>query len=181
MRLGGAADDVRPGLPSCPSSALGGSVGRGCAERASLGLDDIPDRGGEIRATQALDCAQSRGRGHLDLRQEAVDHVDADEDEPAALQLRTYAGADFALAWSERGFPAAPPRTMLERTSSTAGTRLTAPSGSPSTRTIRLSPWATAGMNFWMTHGSRNVTENRSKNEPKLASRSSILNTAAPP
>src|SRR3954465_13648831 len=40
---------------------------------------------------------------------------------------------------------AAPPRTMLERRSSAAGTRLTAPANSPSTRMMLLSPFLTSG------------------------------------
>ena len=55
-----------------------------------------------------------------------------------------------------------PPRTMLERRSSGAGTRFTAPAYSPSTRRMRLSPRFTSGRNFWITHGSRNVTANMS-------------------
>ena len=50
-----------------------------------------------------------------------------------------------------------PPRTMLERRSSGAGTRLTAPPNSPSTRMMRLSPSFTAGRNFCTTHCSRKV------------------------
>jgi len=57
---------------------------------------------------------------------------------------------------------AAPPRTMFDRRSSAAGTRLTAPANSPSTRMMRLSPSFTSGRNFWMTQGSRNVTANMS-------------------
>ena len=56
----------------------------------------------------------------------------------------------------------APPRTMLERRSSAAGTRLTAPANSPSTRMMRLSPSFTAGRKFCTTHGSRNMVANRS-------------------
>ena len=55
-----------------------------------------------------------------------------------------------------------PPRTMLERRSSTAGTRFTAPAYSPSTRMMRLSPSRTSGKNFWITQASRNVTANMS-------------------
>ncbi len=57
---------------------------------------------------------------------------------------------------------AAPPRTMLERKSSGAGTRLTAPANSPSTSRMRLSPCLTSARKRWITHGSRNVTENMS-------------------
>ncbi len=70
---------------------------------------------------------------------------------------------------------------MLERMSSPAGTRLTAPMATPSTRMMRLSPWTTAGRKRWITHGSRKVTENRSNSEPKFGSRRATLNTAAPP
>ena len=76
---------------------------------------------------------------------------------------------------------AAPPRTMLERMSSPAGTRLTAPSASPSTRMMRLSPSETCGRNFWITHGSRKVVENRSNSDPKFGSRTPTLNTEPPP
>ncbi len=41
-----------------------------------------------------------------------------------------------------------PPRTMLERRSSGAGTRLTAPANSPSTRMMRLSPCRHRGKKF---------------------------------
>ena len=55
-----------------------------------------------------------------------------------------------------------PPRTMLERRSSGAGTRLTAPANAPSTKIIRLSPSFTAGSQACTTHCSRNVTANMS-------------------
>src|SRR2546429_590179 len=50
---------------------------------------------------------------------------------------------------------------MLERKSSAAGTRLTAPANSPSTRRMRLSPCLTSGTKRWITHGSRKLTEMR--------------------
>ncbi len=74
-----------------------------------------------------------------------------------------------------------PPRTMLERRSSGAGTRLIAPAYSPSTRMMRLSPSFTAGRNFCTTHGSLKVAVNRSKSEPKLRSSRRSRNTASPP
>jgi len=71
---------------------------------------------------------------------------------------------DRSVAW------AAPLRTMLERRSSAAGTRLTAPANSPSTRMMRLSPCFTSGRKRWITQGSRKVTENMSNSEPKFMS-----------
>ena len=49
-----------------------------------------------------------------------------------------------------------------------AGTRFTAPMGTPSTRMIRLSPSLTCGRKRCTTQGSRKVTENRSNSEPKF-------------
>ena len=69
-----------------------------------------------------------------------------------------------SVAW------AAPPRTMLERRSSAAGTRFTAPANSPSTRMMRLSPCLISGRKRWITQGSRKVTENISNSEPKFMS-----------
>src|SRR6201992_643443 len=76
---------------------------------------------------------------------------------------------------------AAPPRTMFERRASAAGTRLTAPANSPSTRMMRLSPCLTSGRKRWITQGSLKVTENMSNSEPKFMSCGITRNTAAPP
>src|SRR5215212_4103139 len=68
--------------------------------------------------------------------------------------------AQISRSRSERSVAcAAPPRTMLERRSSGAGTRLTAPAYLPSTRMMRLSPCFTAGRNRCTTQGSRKVVE----------------------
>src|SRR4029078_10114916 len=74
-----------------------------------------------------------------------------------------------------------PPRTMLERRSSTAGIRFTAPAYSPSTSMIRLSPFLMLRKNLCTTHCSRKVAVNRSNKEPKLRSSRAIRNTASPP
>ena len=50
-----------------------------------------------------LHRADAGGRGDVDLGQEAVDHVDADEEEAALAQRRSEPGADFALALGEIG------------------------------------------------------------------------------
>jgi hypothetical protein len=76
---------------------------------------------------------------------------------------------------------AAPPRTMLARMSPGCGTRLTAPSATPSTRMMRLSPSETSGRKRWIIQGSRESVVNMSKSEPKLGSSSASLNTPAPP
>ncbi len=58
-------------------------------------------------------------------------------------------------ARSGRPFPGRPPTCMFERTSPAAGTRLIAPTASPSTRITRLSPLLTAGRYFCTISGSR--------------------------
>ena len=57
----------------------------------------------EIGPADAFERAQPRRRGHVDLGQPAVDHVDADEDQPAPFQLRPEPRADFLLARVEFG------------------------------------------------------------------------------
>jgi hypothetical protein len=52
-------------------------------------------------------------------------------------------------------FSGRPPTCMFERVSPSPGTRLIAPTGSPSTRITRLSPFSTAGRNFCAISGSR--------------------------
>ena len=132
----------------CWRSASGASASRR-DEGAPLGFDHVPDRRREIGAAEPAHRADAGRRGDVDFGQEAVDHVDADEHEAAPLQLRADARADFALARRSARSPwRAPPRTMLERMSSSAGTRLTAPSGSPSTSMMRLSPRGDRGQEF---------------------------------
>ena len=70
----------------------------------ALGLDRVPDRHGEIGAAEPLDRADAGRRGDVDLGQIAVDHVDADEQKAAPLELRPDRRADLALARGELGF-----------------------------------------------------------------------------
>ncbi len=104
----------------------------------------------------------------------AVDHVDADEDQAALAQMPARAARrSRARARVRSVFLGEPPRTMLERRSSAAGTRLTAPANSPSTRMMRLSPCFTAGRNFCTTHcfaeGDREQIVQRAEIEVVLA------------
>ena len=46
---------------------------------APLGLDAVPDPRRYIRAAEPRDRANTRRRGHVDLGEVAVDHIDADE------------------------------------------------------------------------------------------------------
>src|SRR6516225_9981239 len=46
-------------------------------------LDPVPDHGGNVRPAEILDCPDTGGRGHIDLGEIAVDHVDADEEKLA--------------------------------------------------------------------------------------------------
>ena len=96
-------------------------------------------------AAEALHLADARRRGDVDLGQIIADHVDADEDEAAALQLRADRLADLALALRQLVGSGRPPTCMLERASPSAGTRLMAPASSPSIRMMRLSPLRTSG------------------------------------
>src|SRR5580658_1974228 len=143
---------VSPAPPSSPAPR--GRRSRVKGERlAPLRLDRIPDQCRNIGAAEIFYRADAGGGGDVDFRQEAVDHVNADEEQPALAQCR----------------------------SSGAGTRLTAPANSPSTKMMRLSPSRTAGRNFCTTHGSRNMEANRSYSEPKLRSSRAKRNTASPP
>ena len=91
-------------------------------------LDLVPDQRRDVRPAEILDGADAGRRGDVDLGELAVDHVDADEHQAALAQRRADGRADLALALaSVRLSFGAPPRTMLERRSSAAGTRLTAP------------------------------------------------------
>ena len=68
-----------------------------------FGLDRVPDRDGQIRSAEALDRPDAGRRRDVDFRQIAVDDVDADEDEAAALELGSDAFADRPLARRELG------------------------------------------------------------------------------
>ena len=114
-------------------------------------------------AAEILHRADAGRRGDVDLGEEAADHVDADEQQARARAAPAPSRAQISRSRAVRSVAlGTPPRTMLERRSSGAGTRLTAPANSPSTRMMRLSPSFTAGRNFCTTHGSRNVAANRS-------------------
>src|SRR6516165_5600697 len=49
----------------------------------ALCLDTVPDHGGYVGAAQASDGANAGRRGHVDLGEVAIDHVDAGERETA--------------------------------------------------------------------------------------------------
>src|ERR1700742_4231404 len=68
------------------------------ATLAPLLLDRIPDHRRHVRAAETGNGADARRRGDVDLGEVAVDHVDADEQEPALAQLRRQRGANLALA-----------------------------------------------------------------------------------
>src|SRR5262245_44110081 len=66
-------------------------------------LDPIPDHRGHILAAEVLDRPNAGRRGDVDLGEETVDHVDADEPEPALAQRRADRDADLALACGQLG------------------------------------------------------------------------------
>ncbi len=78
-------------------------------------------------------------------------------------------------------FRGVPPACMFERVSPSRGTRLMAPTASPSTRMIRLSPFSTAGRNFCAISGSRLMPVNSSQRALKLRSFGSSRKTPALP
>ena len=66
-------------------------------------LDRIPDQRRRIRPVELVDRDNSRRGGHVDLRQPlAADHVDADEDQPAFLELGPERRANLFLARREQ-------------------------------------------------------------------------------
>src|SRR5712691_12795045 len=70
---------------------------------APLGLDLVPDHRCDVRPAESLDRPDAGRRGDVDLGEEAVDHVDADEQEPALAQRRPDRRANLALARGEVG------------------------------------------------------------------------------
>ena len=74
-----------------------------------------------------------------------------------------------------------PPTRRLERTCPAAGTRLIAPTGSPSTSSTRLSPLLTAGTNFWAMTCSRPIMACSSSRASRLGSSASSRATPEPP
>ena len=57
--------------------------------RLELRLDRIPDQRRDVGAAELLHLADAGGRGDVDLGEIRPDHVDAREQQPAPLQLRT--------------------------------------------------------------------------------------------
>ena len=98
------------------------------------------------RSAEVLDGANAGRRGDVDLGEVAVDHVDADEQGPRSRRARRGGRESRARARSARS-PWVRRRAILERRSSGAGTRFTAPANAPSTRMMRLSS-RTAGRRF---------------------------------
>src|SRR6056297_449743 len=78
-------------------------------------------------------------------------------------------------------FSGRPPTCMFDRVSPAAGTRVIAPTGSPSTRMIRLSPFETSGRNCWAINGSRESEAKSSCRLARLRSLGSSRKTPAPP
>ncbi|PAV69544.1 hypothetical protein WR25_06090 [Diploscapter pachys] len=74
-----------------------------CALRDAA-LDGIPDQAGDVGAVEGLDRDDAGRAGDVDFGQPfAADHVDTDEQQPAALQFRPEHGADLALALRQFG------------------------------------------------------------------------------
>ncbi len=111
-------------------------------------LDHIPNQGRGVRTAQIFHRTDAGRRGDVDLGQPIADHVDADKDHAARAQMRSSRSRISRSRAVRSVFAGEPPRTILERRSSAAGTRLTAPANSPSTSRMRLSPCFTAGRNF---------------------------------
>jgi Uma2 family endonuclease len=64
----------------------GGSGRQFAVERVVARLDRVPDAALETDAVEPVDLLQAGRRGHVDLRQPAADHVDADEDQALRAQ-----------------------------------------------------------------------------------------------
>src|SRR5262245_5891910 len=75
---------------------------------------------------------------------------------------------------------AVPPAARLERNSPSFGLRLMAPATSPSTRTMRLSPSATAGRKAWAIYGSCQMEPNSSARAVRFVPSRPIRNTPSP-
>src|SRR5262249_37821819 len=65
--------------------------------------DLVPDHHRDVRAAEILHRADAGRRGDVDLGEEAVDHVDADEQQAALAQRRAESCADLTLARIELG------------------------------------------------------------------------------
>src|SRR5262249_33425320 len=71
---------------------------------ARLGLDLVPDQGRHIRTAEIFHRADAGRRGDVDLGEVTVDHVDADEEEPALAQRGADPSTDVALAGGQLRF-----------------------------------------------------------------------------
>src|SRR5262245_37996774 len=69
-----------------------------------LRLDRVPDLGFDLGTVEAVDLLDTGRRGDIDLGHIIADHVDADEDETALLELRPNRLADFVLALCKFAF-----------------------------------------------------------------------------
>ena len=61
-------------------------------------LDHVPHQGRGVDARELQHLLGAGGRGDVDLGQVVADHVDADEDQAAFLQIGADGGADFQVA-----------------------------------------------------------------------------------
>ena len=129
-------------------------VGGGDGERDAhaltfaLGLDLVPDQRRDVGAAEILHRADAGRRGDVDLGEKSpITSMPTNSSPrsrsagPSRLQISRSRLVSSVAAGE-------PPRTMLERRSSAAGTRLTAPAYSPSTRMMRLSPSLHRGQEF---------------------------------
>src|SRR5262249_33824723 len=71
--------------------------------RPPLRLDLVPDHGRHVRAAEIFHRADAGRRGDVDLGEVTVNHVDADEEEPALAQRGADPGTDLALARGQLG------------------------------------------------------------------------------
>src|SRR5215212_11822096 len=77
-------------------------IGSGVLPRGDATLDRVPDAPGGIRAVELVDGDDAGWRSDIDLGQPlAADHVDPDEQQPAALELGPERRADFLLRLRE--------------------------------------------------------------------------------
>src|SRR6185437_16506232 len=77
---------------------LGGASSKAKLGRRAKAFNPLPQRLGGVDAGERLERDGAGRRGHIDLGQVVADHVDADEQQPAGLQLRADGGADLAVA-----------------------------------------------------------------------------------
>ena len=85
-------------------------------DQGALLLDHVPHQGGDIHARELEHLLGTRGGGDVDLGQIVADHIDADEDQAAFLQVGADRGADFAVALGQFDRSGRPATRRLERT-----------------------------------------------------------------